>query len=173
MAVQSPAPHHRRCENRTRGLKSRLATVDTDRGSRRQRSCDRASTFVAESDRRMRAVAERFILRCAAATQGHAVSYFVIEAIGAEHLHTTAQPQWTSATLGGVFDQPDRRLVLLLDRFTGRGVPGHQPSRGAVAGLANKILVRNGVASLVHETPHRPVGIAETRERAKALDVGQ
>jgi len=64
-----------------------------DPGAGRGTGGDRAgalSLAVAEPHRRMRAIAERLVLRCAAAAQSHAITHFVFKAIGADQLHAAA-----------------------------------------------------------------------------------
>src|SRR5271166_7078707 len=92
-----------------------------------------SSLVVAEVDRRMRAIAKRFVLRSPAAAQGHAISYFVRMPVRAPDRNAAAQPQRPRTVVGRILDEPDRGFEFRLDRLTGLVVPGHEAARGTIA----------------------------------------
>lgn len=119
----------------------------------------------------VRTVAERLVLRRAAAAQSHAVAYLVFEAIGANQLHSATQPYRPRAAPGRVFDQCNRWLMLRLDRLVGRVVPCHQPPRRAIAGLADKMLACRWVVRFTDKIPYPSMRIAKACKRAQAFDI--
>src|SRR5271165_991511 len=115
---------------------------------------------------RVSAVAERLVLRGAAAAQGHAVAHFVRVSVRARDRNSAAQPYRPRTGVGGIFDETDRRLILRLDRLTGLVIPGHEPSGRTIAGLLREHLARGRSVGLIDEIPDLAMRITKARERA-------
>ena len=66
-----------------------------------------ASGRICRVSGRVRAVAEGFVVRCAAATQGHPVPNLIGFAIGGNHRDTAFDPDRAADFLVRVLDQPE------------------------------------------------------------------
>src|SRR6516162_4301619 len=94
---------------------------------------------VAEADLVVRAVAEGLVGGGAAAAERHAVAHLVGEAVCGDHRYPTAHPQRPAHPLRGILDHADRFRQRRLERRAALALPGHEPSRGAIADLADEV----------------------------------
>src|ERR1700690_1100576 len=101
----------------------------------------------------MRAIAKRLVLRSPAAAQGHAVSHFVRMSVRSHDRNAASQPYRPRAGVGRILDERNRGFEFRLDRLTGFVVPGHEASRGTIAGFLQEIFASGRLVGLIDEIP--------------------
>src|SRR5947207_3478753 len=121
----------------------------------------------------MRAVAERFVLRCPAAAQRDAVTDLVLEAVRCSHRNCAARPDRTAQPLERILDDADRLGQRRLDGLAGGPLESLEPPRWAVADLPDERRANRVIVGAFDLAPNRAVRIAEARGCAQRLGVGE
>jgi hypothetical protein len=127
----------------------------------------------AKFDGGMRTVAERLVVGLTTTAQCHAIAHLIFFAVRRNKRNSAPQPDWTTASFRRILDQSDRRLPFGFERSPGILVPHHQASRRAILDLSNERRAHFRIVSTRNLAPHLAVRVAESRERAQALDVEQ